>query len=700
MIYTKREKLTCYNMQDELNDVRFSELKVLLMKRPANIIYCVKGGKLYGIISMGDIYRADKVGNDYVSVNKQFTSVRVDEFIFAKQIFKDNSIINELPVVNSMNELVGEYSRWDDLITTSIFEQLKSNKYVIDFMRDKKLALVRPCKDFVKKHKLMQIWNMNLIESGAMVSIINREDIMNIFDRVDYLLFTDEEEKRGTQTLYKNILGIEYNCIKAKTYNEMGKEIENEIDTKIHNELGDKIVSKVLKVVMESGVYVLTLNQSNRDSKYCQRLQNDILDKFSKIGKKPTSILYEEFQRDFFAELYNEEYAKKILSHSYAKRCIDGVNSLKDADEETYKVIDGERRTLSQPIDFERCIYFYGPCIVVGAYNADEHTIESYLQAKLNSKGYKVKCLNYGFWGNQLEQLNRMLSTPFNKGDIVVFYNSYGICEDISNIDLMEICEKYQIPATWVVDDILHCNHKLNSIYADEIFENIWPIVKEGVGKKELVEVKDNFIIQGYIEKYFYGFTEAHRGVNGAIVMNCNPFTLGHRYLIERALNYVDHLIIFVVEENRSLFTFKERFAMVMEGTKDLENVTVVPSGNFILSQNTFPEYFLKVEDDDIVHNVEYDITLFAEQIAPELNISYRFVGEEPDDSVTNKYNEAMKNILPKYGINIVEISRAKVDGKIISASLVRKKLLNKDCTDLVKFIPHTTKMFLELNWE
>jgi [citrate (pro-3S)-lyase] ligase len=159
--------------------------------------------------------------------------------------------------------------------------------------------------------------------------------------------------------------------------------------------------------------------------------------------------------------------------------------------------------------------------------------------------------------------------------------------------------------------------------------------------------------------------------------MNCNPFTYGHRYLIEQALERVDNLIIFVVQEDESLFTFRERYAMVREGIKDLENVTVVPSGDFILSQLTFPEYFIKIEDEDLEYNTEYDITLFAEEIAPKLNITVRFVGEEKADEVTNRYNLAMKKILPKHGIRIVEIPRKVIsDGKQpISATKVREIL-------------------------
>lgn len=150
-----------------------------------------------------------------------------------------------------------------------------------------------------------------------------------------------------------------------------------------------------------------------------------------------------------------------------------------------------------------------------------------------------------------------------------------------------------------------------------------------------------------------------------------------------------------MVEEDKSVFSFMERFAMVCEGVADLKNVKVVPSGPFILSRTSFPKYFIKESDADIVENVENDITFFAERIAPYLSISYRFVGEEPNDSVTNEYNLAMKRILPKYGIELVEIPRKEQDNTYISASLVRKYLTDDDTMNLKKLVPESTVKIL-----
>jgi [citrate (pro-3S)-lyase] ligase len=244
-----------------------------------------------------------------------------------------------------------------------------------------------------------------------------------------------------------------------------------------------------------------------------------------------------------------------------------------------------------------------------------------------------------------------------------------------------------------------HCNYKVNRIIAKEIFGFLEPKLSEESGD-EYIKLSKNRLIDAYMEKYFSDYRA--EGRIGAIVMNCNPFTKGHRYLIEEALKMVDKLIIFVVEEDKSLFTFKERYAMVREGTKDLKNITVVPSGNFILSQTTFPEYFLKIEDKDLAHHVEYDITLFAEYIAPKLNITFRFVGEEKSDKVTDEYNLAMKRILPQYGIKIVEIPRKKLeDGSDmeISASYVRKRLEHGIPEDISEVLEESTIKLLAPSW-
>lgn len=203
------------------------------------------------------------------------------------------------------------------------------------------------------------------------------------------------------------------------------------------------------------------------------------------------------------------------------------------------------------------------------------------------------------------------------------------------------------------------------------------------------VELKNykEFLIQNSIKK---------RPIVGSIVMNCNPFTLGHQYLIEYAASQVDYLYIFVVEEDKSFFLFKDRLELVKKGTGHLDNVKVLPSGKFIISSNTFSEYFDKANLKGTQIDTSLDVETFATQIAPTLDISVRFVGQEPLDPITNQYNMSMKELLPKYGIELREIPRKESGNSVISASRVRRYLKEKRWNEIKEIVPITTYEFLK----
>ncbi|MDD3179229.1 MAG: [citrate (pro-3S)-lyase] ligase [Opitutaceae bacterium] len=184
-------------------------------------------------------------------------------------------------------------------------------------------------------------------------------------------------------------------------------------------------------------------------------------------------------------------------------------------------------------------------------------------------------------------------------------------------------------------------------------------------------------------------------GKNGGIVVNCNPFTWGHRYLIEAAARQVDNLYVFVVREDRSIFPFDIRYQLVREGVSDLANVILLDTGSYAVSSATFPTYFLKKNDPAAQIQMELDVTLFAAKLAPYFGITARFVGTEPYCAMTGSYNDAMKRILPVYGIDLIEIERKQVDGSAISASRVRKLLADDDFATLGKLVPPATLSFL-----
>ena len=179
-------------------------------------------------------------------------------------------------------------------------------------------------------------------------------------------------------------------------------------------------------------------------------------------------------------------------------------------------------------------------------------------------------------------------------------------------------------------------------------------------------------------------------GNAAAVVVNCNPFTKGHRRLIEYAAGMSEWLYVFVVEEDRSEFTFDERFALVEAGTADLPNVTVIPSGEFIISSFVFPDYFNKdtLNGSCIAPDTDLDLLIFAIKIAPAMAITRRFVGEEPFDAVTRAYNENMKRILPEWGIEVEEMPRLSLQGQIVSASAVREAAKRGDFESVRALVP------------
>ncbi len=191
-------------------------------------------------------------------------------------------------------------------------------------------------------------------------------------------------------------------------------------------------------------------------------------------------------------------------------------------------------------------------------------------------------------------------------------------------------------------------------------------------------------------------------GVIGAVVVNCNPFTKGHQYLMETAASQCDFLHIFVLSAEKSLFPAPLRLEMVKRGTAHLKNAAVHPTGDYLISAATFPDYFLK--ERARVDNVkcELDLAIFARCFAKPLNITRRYVGTEPLSPVTNRYNEAMKSYLPRQGVQVIEIPRREAQGAPISATRVRALLESGDLANplLLDLLPETTLELIRTKWK
>ncbi len=180
-----------------------------------------------------------------------------------------------------------------------------------------------------------------------------------------------------------------------------------------------------------------------------------------------------------------------------------------------------------------------------------------------------------------------------------------------------------------------------------------------------------------------------------AIVMNANPFTIGHRYLVHQAAQQATTLYVIAVREDRSIFSYQERLAMIQAGCKDLDNVVVVEGSDYAISELTFPTYFLKQVTDATDTHITLDLDLFARHIAPALGVTVRYVGSEPIDALTARYNELMLEQLPAHGITVKTVERLVLDAQPVSASLMRKALSEGSLTRAAALVPQTTEPYL-----
>lgn len=198
------------------------------------------------------------------------------------------------------------------------------------------------------------------------------------------------------------------------------------------------------------------------------------------------------------------------------------------------------------------------------------------------------------------------------------------------------------------------------------------------------------------IEQYIKELPKVTGPKISAIVMNANPFTLGHRYLIEQAAKESDYVYVFVVNQDVSLFKMSERMNLIKQGTADLSNVVVVNGGQYMVSFVTFPSYFIKSRDDVINYQTQLDAQVFK-RIAQALHITKRFVGQEPYSPTTEIYNQTMSQVLPPE-VELEVLDRKAVGADIVSATKVRQAIKDNDLAAVKKYVPETTYQFIKSN--
>ena len=686
MDYYVRSQLPILTLEEECEALDRNTIRTLLIEKPFNLILVEVKGKLFGIVSQGDLIRADERGEELVRINRSFTALQGKQFMRAREIFREKENFREIPVTDAEGKLIGVCTRSDDLLYLEYSDAFESNRYVRPFLDKLKAArFVRAPKGDTRRQRVIDRWISEFEKSGVVCEQIGFDEITEKQKDNIPILLADEEINLGAHAVLDVLDKTPYRFGVVRTL----KTFENEMSEHAYDELIGKLAGAGIKIY---NMY-FTEDENTEERKR-------LFDGFRDWLKRPEArdvnpYVIPSSAPGFYGELYTKEYAEEVGKHNFLLESNDIYTRLKDTSGPYFNVVDGDRVTLEQPEDAERTIWFFGPCFMIGAFVEDKYTIETILQQRLNREGYRFKVVNCGCFESHYQEMVHITSTPMRAGDILVMHVENRPFEGTESIDLTELLVQNKVPNDWLLDLPLHCNHKVNKIYADDLFDRM---VRDGVlnddgdGSEKRTMLSRALAVNSlYLDLHFNDFHPKEGERIGTVGMHGNPFTLGHRYLIETASKQVDKLFVLLIEDELGIFSYAERFAMAVEGTRDLPNVRIVSGGPFQATRNVFREYFVKVQPTDMRESATADALIYTEIIGPRLGISCRFFGDERHNPKMQFFNDLMLDLLPKYGIDAIEIPRAKTHGQSISASAARKAAAEGDRETLLQHIPETT---------
>lgn len=497
------------------------------------------------------------------------------------------------------------------------------------------------------------------------------------------------------------------------------------------NVFGDAYVSLANKYILEKGgkfvyasvdVAATVKNNSWQERELLALSETDFYKKnyVSWMKSCPPHIkaMHEELPE------FSTEYIHNIFSVISGNFIKQARMVCSDQSSEYVNVQDNKRVTTDTPEKYSNKCFVLGASDVFSYGCEDKRTFCSVLQRKLldqDGKVYKVE--NHGVRGLPRHVcLNNLFQLNINPGDVVVIFGFPKLDpKSAACIGLDTVHCSFQRPHNHgeIFSDIYHPCWKGHQIIADTLYAHIFNnqnktcnsvknayhpnmlknletgiILLKYMMQKKSTEKCDSGELKEYID-HILQYRLEKNGTYGSIAVNCNPITLGHLSLMEYAAKQVDHLFIFVIEEDMSFFTYETRFKLVKEGTLHLPNVTVLRGGRYICTELTVPDYFSKDEKPNVIIDLSMEAWFFGEYIAKALNINKIFLGKEPLCPITHQYNTQMADMLPGYGIEVNIIDRTEKDGMPISASQVRQKMKVNDFEGIKRIVPECTYKYL-----
>ena len=652
----------------ELDDTLLCKADAFFGNNTDGILYVVKGGVLLGIVTRIDYNKNKENGNilnrNYKKIlcTGEKSEVRLMEEAY--KVFEEYKNISELPVTDENGRLLFSFIRTGtvyDVLPGRFHELYGFGDGFAEYIKGFKKTKIRISADVPQ---IMERYLSCYMDENAYELVQEKDGFSygaeELFREYEFSLFRERVQKYGMRVLFCELPSAD-----------------------VLERLTKEEAARVKNAKKRTTQYYLQNYSTNSEVRgLVDRVMGDdiVSGEFIDALRAVARVVFRE------GICRNAEYSSKYVN-----------------------VVNGRRVTTDVPQHTEGHIYMFGPCTVFGVITEDKYTIASCLQRILNKKGIRKEVVNEGMDASPiLEAVRKFNRSTYYEDDIVLFFvdgkKEWDILKpyfpDASTISLSACYNKFCFH-DYFLDSPVHPNRLANEEIANYLSGKVLSESEDAIRNAHeipmIIDVYD--VVSDELTTYVSELKKHYRdGKNGAIVMNCNPFTNGHLYLIEYAAARVDNLYVFIVSEDKSCFAFSDRIRLVKEGIRDrVNNVIVIPSGKYVLSAVTFPEYFTKEDaSDDVVIDTSYDLEIFARHIAPTLNITVRFAGEEPYDVVTRQYNRDMEQVLPKYGIRFECVPRKCITEKeYISASNVRKYWMEGNREEVKCRVPESTYRYL-----
>ena len=650
-----------------------------------SIIYLKNGEKIVGVVSKKDIYPVVNYSFDKIYVvryNHKPSSEEINNY------FLNNPLVHRISVwVNG--ELYGEYRDIDyPFIPKTIAKNIFALRHV-DFFKT--------CVD--EYFKANRVSKIGLIAKYELLEYFKKHFVNYSFELTDYNKVKD----------YDIVFDFKY-----------GKYLRNVL--KVTSKKCFDFSSFLLPLAVKELTKYLELKKvdyefifdSVYDGMNCLSLEEN---EIYKNGIDFTSLLNDEsFLKKFCSNDADIDFVKNRTFNKTSTLYFGSTIKQSDIDLPNFKIHNGIRYSGTFPMKYNTELHFYGPCSIMGLCGPDDYTFEYQLQKMLNRTKRRYRVFNHGVMlgDNSLNSIVECLLTNLKSDDFICIYcmenwlipfipkEKYIYFRDLFN-DVKSKDEVYffDVPG--------HCNRKANAIIASYFFnkilskeyeeKNIERIHCEGDSINHLTENLNVVNPDMYshlgrlsdIKKFLARFNKI-----GTVTMYASPFTKGHAYLVKKALEECDAVVIFVVSDNFHTMNSIDRIEIVRRNFQSNDRVVIIPTESYFASKQYFPEYSSKTMAEHLSPLVEYQEMISSKYVYRYLGITNRFLGEEEQDLVTAEYNHVVKKCCEENGIVLTIVPRLSLDGVIISGTESRKAIQMRNFELMELLLPDPTIEYIK----